>query len=147
MKTPRMFSYFSSVDAMRIVAPRPASTRNHLSPARTAVAGPARSGFGRGLPVPRRMMDSALANKMVINDLRPRLQGITNAAQRGSRHPFAGHLLRFLDDHIAASGVQHIGGAEVDAADVGAVVVDHADELHRVIAADEHLFVELFLQS
>src|SRR5437667_9521768 len=135
MNTPRRFSYFSDVAAMRIVAPRPASTRNHLSPATIAVAAPACSGFGRGLPVPRRMR-ARLSNKFVIDNLRPRLHRAPRIAQRGSRHPFAGHLLCFFDAHFFSRGVEHIGDAEVNAADVGGVVVDDADEFHSVTRSD-----------
>ena len=39
----------------RMTTPRPQSTSSVASPARTRVAGPARSGFGSGLPVPRRV--------------------------------------------------------------------------------------------
>src|SRR2546428_4005141 len=145
MNTPRRFSYFSDVAAMRIVAPRPASTRNHLLPAMIAVAAPAWSGFGRGLPVPRRMR-ARLSNKLVIDNLRPRFQRLSPPLDRGTRHPFADHFFRFPHAHITAAHFEHIGGAEVNAADVGGTVVDDADEHHVVIRADLHFFVQLFAQ-
>src|SRR6266568_5545739 len=117
MKTPRRFSYFSDVAAMRIVAPRPASTRNHLSPATIAVAAPAWFGFGLGLPVPRRMT-ARLSNKVVINNLRPRFQRGSRFVNRCARHPLSDHFLGLLDCHIARRNVEQIGRAEVNAADV-----------------------------
>ena len=43
--------------AMRITTPRPQSTRWCSPPAWINVAGPARSGSGRGLPVPRSVIE------------------------------------------------------------------------------------------
>src|SRR5712692_5414386 len=146
MKTPRRFSYCSGVAATRMVAPRPASTRNHLSPATMAVAGPAWFASGRGNPVPRRIT-ARLSNKFVIDDLRPRLHRVARVAQGAARHPLARHFVSLLHADLSARGVEQVGGAEVNAADVGGVVVDDADELHIVARPDPDLFVELALQS
>src|ERR1700682_6360427 len=145
MKTARSLSYFSEVAATRIVSPRPASTTNHSSPAMIAVAGPACSGWGRGYPVPRRMRER-LSNKFVIDDLGPRLHRASQLVHRGSRHPFSRHLLGLQHGDGFVRDVQDIDDAEVNAADVGGVVVENPDEFQVVRRIDANFLIELFAQ-
>src|SRR5207253_4669995 len=118
MNTARIFSYFKAVAATRIVTPRPESTRNHASPAVMAVDGPACWGSGRGMPVPRTIR-ARLSNKLVINDLRPRLHRASRAGQRPARHPFPAHLLCLFHVYALLADVEDVGHAEVHAAHVG----------------------------
>src|SRR2546426_5302777 len=118
MNTARILSYFKGVAARRIVTPRPESTRHHASPAVMAVDGPACCGSGRGMPVPRTIR-ARLSNKLVIDDLRPRLHRASRAGQRPARHPLPAHLLRLFDVNTLLTDVEHVGHAKVYAAHVG----------------------------
>src|SRR5438045_1244488 len=146
-----MLSYFRSVAAIRIVAPRPASTRNHLSPATTTVAAPACAGSGRGKPVPMRITSIAavriaLSNECVIHDLRPRLHRLAQRTESATRQPLAGHLLRFAHRDVAPRRPQQIDDAEVHAADGGGFVVDDAGELKVVVVGGGGLLVKLLTE-
>src|SRR5437899_1072624 len=118
MNTARILSYFKGVAATRIVTLRPESTRNHPSPAMMAADGPACCGSGRGMPVPR-TISARLSNKLVIDDLRPRLHRTASTSQRPARHPLPAHLLRLLDVHTFFADVEHVGHAKMHAAHVG----------------------------
>ncbi len=90
---------------------------------------------------------SSAPNVPVVNDLRPRLHPLAHCRQLRARHPRAGHLLGLADGDVARCRIEHVHGAEVNAADVGGVVVEDAHEGHVVIAFHADLLLQLLLQS
>src|SRR5690606_9444900 len=92
----------SRAAARRMAAPRPASTRTIVAPARTRVDGPARSGSGIGLPVPRTVTCTSgpgdevgdhagqLGPAVLLEEVPAALDGGVGLA-RGARHPAEEH--------------------------------------------------------
>src|SRR5437870_13865041 len=92
-------------------------------------------------------MSRTLSKDFVINDLRPRFHRLARGGELRARHPFAAHLLNLDHDDVARRAVEDEARAEVDAADLGRLLVDAADEAQLVVAVDAHLLAEPLPQS
>src|SRR5260221_12046040 len=87
-----------------------------------------------------------LGQKLVINDLRPRLHRLAHSGQRGARVPGTALLFRFEDRHRRRAGVEQEPRAEVDAALFCRLVVQDAGKRQVVVAGNVDFFGKLFLE-